>query len=168
MISDDAFFAYAERCTREDVMSRHAFALCWSAPARSRQVDRQEVLRMRATNPPERGGLGLAAERFDAAAAALRAAYEAAPAAFMDDALSGGLWQSATTLLAKQLPPVRWTVEGLLAQGLAILASPPKYGKSWMALDLCIQTAAGGRFLGCRCPKAECLYLALEATEARL
>lgn len=43
-----------------------------------------------------------------------------------------------------------------------ILASPPKYGKSWMVLALCLAVAIGGRFLEYSTNKCGCLYLALE------
>lgn len=48
----------------------------------------------------------------------------------------------------KDLPPVQFVVEGLLPSGLNILASPPKYGKSWMVLALCLAAATGKPFLG--------------------
>ncbi len=59
-------------------------------------------------------------------------------------------------------------VEGLLPPGLALLASPPKYGKSWLALDLCLSVVSERPFLGHRTNMAHCLYLALEDSEARL
>ena len=74
----------------------------------------------------------------------------------------------AADLIQKDLPPVHFVVDGLLPQGLALLASPPKYGKSWMVLDLCLAVATGGRFLGHRARRAGCLYLALEDSENRL
>lgn len=41
---------------------------------------------------------------------------------------------TATDLQKKDLPPIRFIVDRLLSVGLNILASPPKYGKSWMVL----------------------------------
>lgn len=75
---------------------------------------------------------------------------------------------SADALVKKNLPPVRFLVEGLLPQGLTLIASPPKYGKSWLVLDLCLAVAAGKPFLGRETEKNTCLYLALEDSEARL
>lgn len=75
---------------------------------------------------------------------------------------------SAIELQAKDLPPVRWIAQGLIPAGLTILASPPKFGKSWMAMHLCIAASTGNNFLGYRCHKCGTLYLALEDGERRL
>ena len=45
---------------------------------------------------------------------------------------------SAKELLGKYIAPTEFIVNALLPTGFALLASPPKYGKSWLALDLCI------------------------------
>lgn len=75
---------------------------------------------------------------------------------------------SAIELQRKDLPPIRWIVQDLIAAGLTILASPPKFGKSWMAMHLCLSVAMGGSFLGYQCHKTGCLYMALEDGERRL
>lgn len=75
---------------------------------------------------------------------------------------------SAATLQGKDIPPIRWIVENLIPAGLNILASPPKYGKSWAVLDLGLAVTAGGRFLGYQTSPCEVLYLALEDSERRL
>ena len=75
---------------------------------------------------------------------------------------------SARELQLKDIPPVRFAVKGLIPAGLSILASPPKYGKSWLVLDLCLSVAAGKRFLGFSTNRSGCLYLALEDSERRL
>lgn len=75
---------------------------------------------------------------------------------------------SAADLQRKDIPPVRWIVKNFLPAGLNILASPPKYGKSWMVLDLCLSVAFGGRFLGCKTNRTGALYLALEDSQRRL
>src|SRR5215468_215524 len=41
--------------------------------------------------------------------------------------------QAARDLLAQQFPPLRMLVQGLLAEGLTILAGKPKKGKSYLA-----------------------------------
>lgn len=75
---------------------------------------------------------------------------------------------SAAALQKKDIPPIRWIVENLIPAGLNILASPPKYGKSWAVLDLGLAVTAGGRFLGYQTNPCEVLYLALEDSERRL
>lgn len=75
---------------------------------------------------------------------------------------------SMADLQKADLPPVYFAVDGLLPQGLALLASPPKFGKSWAVLDLCCAVASGGWFLGKHAHKSACLYLALEDSENRL
>ncbi|MFR2289758.1 MAG: AAA family ATPase, partial [Butyricicoccus sp.] len=77
-------------------------------------------------------------------------------------------WTSLRRLMCKELPSIRYIVDGLLPQGLAILASPPKYGKSWLALDLCISVALGEPFFGRKTEPCDTLYLALEDSEQRL
>lgn len=59
-------------------------------------------------------------------------------------------------------------VEKILPVGLVITASPPKYGKSWLALDVCISVATGTKFLGFKTNRAGVLYLALEDSNNRL
>ena len=75
---------------------------------------------------------------------------------------------SAAELQRKDMPPVQFVVEGLLPQGLNILASPSKYGKSWMVLALCLAVSSGKAFLGYGTNQCECLYLALEDSQRRL
>lgn len=75
---------------------------------------------------------------------------------------------TAADLQQKDLPPIKFIVDKLLSVGLNILASPPKYGKSWMVLALCLAVASGGRFLGYMTNQCGCLYLALEDSQRRL
>lgn len=66
-------------------------------------------------------------------------------------------------LLTLELPSARWAVPGLLSEGLTILAGKPKLGKSWMALNLAMTIAAGGKALGSiQVQSGDVLYLALE------
>ena len=82
---------------------------------------------------------------------------------------AGGLTViNAADLATKYLPPVRFFVDGLLPQGLALLSAPPKYGKSWLVLDLCLAVSRGLPFLGRNTNPCGCLYLALEDSENRL
>ena len=75
---------------------------------------------------------------------------------------------SARELQDKQLDPVQFVVCDLLPHGLSLLASPPKYGKSWFVLDLGLSVAEGRVFLNHNTNKCGCLYLALEDSEHRL
>lgn len=61
-----------------------------------------------------------------------------------------------------------YVVENILPVGLAILAAPPKVGKSWMALYLAICLTLGRAFLGYQVQQCGVLYLALEDSRSRL
>jgi hypothetical protein len=71
--------------------------------------------------------------------------------------------------MATEFPPMRWAVDGVLAEGVNVLAGTPKLGKSWLALGLAVAVASGGHAFG-RIPVAEgdVLVLALEDTARRL
>ena len=71
-------------------------------------------------------------------------------------------------LRAMDLKAPEFLIDGVLPKGIGILGAPPKIGKSWMALDIAIQVASGGEFLGHKCKKAGVLYLALEDSWYRL
>ena len=75
---------------------------------------------------------------------------------------------SAKELQNKNLPPIEYYVKGLLPQGLIIICSVPKLGKSWFALQLCLSIALGKKFLKFETKQCSCLYLALEDSENRL
>ena len=76
---------------------------------------------------------------------------------------------TADELLAAEFPPARWAVEGIIAEGLTVLAGPPKVGKSWMALGLAVAVASGGKALGrVDVEPGDVLYLGLEDTPRRL
>lgn len=75
---------------------------------------------------------------------------------------------SAPELMKADLGETQFIVADLLPQGLSLLASPPKYGKSWLVLDLCISVARGTRFLGHETHPCGCLYMALEDGPNRL
>lgn len=64
---------------------------------------------------------------------------------------------------------IRWVISGLLPEGLAILSGPPKIGKSWLVMNLCIATATGGIALGkFQVDVGEVLLMSLEDNERRL
>lgn len=76
---------------------------------------------------------------------------------------------TAADLMAREPPPVRWAVPGLVPEGVTLLAGKAKMGKSWLVLGLCIAAATGGVALG-KVPveRGEALYLALEDNPRRL
>lgn len=76
---------------------------------------------------------------------------------------------SAEALQSKVFPPLRYAVEGYLAEGVTLLAGKPKIGKSWMALDFAMAVATGDLALGSvRCRQGPVLYCALEDNHRRL
>lgn len=75
---------------------------------------------------------------------------------------------SARDLQRLNIPEPNIIVEDMLYQGLAILAGPPKLGKSWLSLDLGISIATGQPFLGHKTNEGVCIYLALEDSKNRL
>ncbi len=75
----------------------------------------------------------------------------------------------ASELKAKAMPAHRWTVYGILAEGLALFVGRPKIGKSWWALIVGTAIASGGIALGqIRVEAGDVLYLSLEDNERRL
>jgi RecA-family ATPase len=76
---------------------------------------------------------------------------------------------TAAELVAKEFTPPRWAIPGLILSGLTVLAGPPKIGKSWMVLDLCLAVATGGLALGSKeVEQGEALFLALEDSQWRI
>jgi hypothetical protein len=76
---------------------------------------------------------------------------------------------SGDELDALDIGEPRWVVQGLLPEGLSVLAGKPKSGKSWMALQVALAVARGRQALGwSESEQGEALYLALEDTRLRL
>lgn len=75
---------------------------------------------------------------------------------------------TAAELFSMDVKPVEFVIDGLVPVGLVILASPPKYGKSWFCLDMGLSVAMGRDFLGFKTHKSKVLYLALEDRNDRL
>lgn len=76
---------------------------------------------------------------------------------------------TANALQSKRFPPLRYAVDGYLAEGVTLLAGKPKVGKSWMALDFAMAVATGGVALGgVNCRQGPVLYCALEDNHRRL
>ncbi|MAF30479.1 MAG: recombinase A [Croceicoccus sp.] len=76
---------------------------------------------------------------------------------------------TASALMAMQFEPIRYVVNGYIAEGLTVLAGAPKIGKSWMALNIAIAVASGKPAFGTvPCSHGDVLYLALEDNNRRL
>ncbi len=76
---------------------------------------------------------------------------------------------SLRDLLKEKLAPPRWAIRGLIPEGLTTLAGKPKLGKSWMALQIALAVATGGKALAkIEVERADVLYLALEDNKRRL
>lgn len=56
--------------------------------------------------------------------------------------------RSCEEIMTTVYKPIEFVIDGLLAQGLYILAGAPKVGKSWLALDMCLSIAKGESVLG--------------------
>lgn len=76
--------------------------------------------------------------------------------------------RSVKDLMTQHFVPTEFLVNGILPLGLALLASPPKFGKSWFSLLLCLAVAKGTPFLGLGTTKSDVLYLDLEDGDADL
>ena len=76
---------------------------------------------------------------------------------------------TAKSLQTMAFPPLNYLLPGLIPEGLCLLVSRPKLGKSWLVLDLAIATAEGRFVLGELKPASgEVLYLAMEDGKRRL
>lgn len=64
--------------------------------------------------------------------------------------------------------PTVFAVDGLLAQGLFVLAGSPKVGKSWLALELCLAVAKGEQLLDRPTTQGSALYFCLEDSYQRI
>lgn len=77
--------------------------------------------------------------------------------------------QTTEELLLKEFDPLRCFVEGILAEGLTLLAGKPKKGKSYLALDMLLSIAVGRQaFQQFDTEKAKVLYVSLEDGERRI
>ena len=64
--------------------------------------------------------------------------------------------------------PIEFVVDGLIGQGVYILAGAPKIGKSWLSLDICLSIAKGKKVLSRETSKGTVLYLCLEDSFERI
>jgi hypothetical protein len=83
-------------------------------------------------------------------------------------------WQkhaiAADQLQRETYAPISFVVPDLIpAEGVTLICSKPKMGKSWLALDLAIAVTTGRYLLGAVTPtRGDVLYLALEDSHRRL
>lgn len=77
--------------------------------------------------------------------------------------------KSWAEIVATDYPDIKWIVPGIIPEGLTVLSGPPKIGKSWLAINLCIAVASGGVALGkIGVAPGIVLCLALEDSEKRV
>ena len=74
----------------------------------------------------------------------------------------------AETLYYKPLEHPKMLIDGVLSDGLAIMAGDSKIGKSWMVLWMCLQISKGEPVWGLPTRKTDVVYLALEDREWRV
>lgn len=74
----------------------------------------------------------------------------------------------AETLYYKPLEHPKMLIDGVLSDGLAIMAGDSKIGKSWMVLWICLQISKGEPVWGLPTRKTDVVYLALEDREWRV
>jgi AAA domain len=66
-------------------------------------------------------------------------------------------------------PAIKFIVPRYLVEGCTLLAGAPKLGKSWLALEIALAVADGGKCFGnLECEQGDVLYLALEDNMRRL
>jgi len=76
---------------------------------------------------------------------------------------------TADKLQALELPPLKKIIDDVLTEGYAILAGPPKSGKSFLALNMALAVAQNGIFASkFKANKADVYYFALEDSYRRL
>ena len=113
--------------------------------------------------------LAQADQQFRNGAVRVRAAVERSLAAHRHEPCAYPVPQTATALLAKTFDPLRCFVEGILAEGLTILAGKPKKGKSYLALDMSLSLTVGREaFRKFVTERARVLYVSLEDGERRV
>lgn len=74
----------------------------------------------------------------------------------------------AEALYYKPLEHPKMLIDGVLSDGLAIMAGDSKIGKSWMVLWMCLQISKGEPVWGLPTRKTDVVYLALEDREWRV
>lgn len=80
----------------------------------------------------------------------------------------GRVLENGEQLRNRYIKPAVYLVEDMVSPGMGFVVAPPKFGKSWFALDLAISVATGTEFFGKKTMKAGVLYYALEDNDRRL
>jgi len=76
---------------------------------------------------------------------------------------------TAQELQRKDFPELQFIVEGMLVEGATLLAGKAKIGKSWLAMQIAMAVATGGKALdSIPCEQGTVLYAALEDNPRRL
>ena len=75
---------------------------------------------------------------------------------------------NARELYSTPMTAPKWAIDQMIPQGLSVIASPPKTGKSYFVLQVAFAVARGEKFLGYRATKGKVLLLSLEDTFNRL
>lgn len=65
------------------------------------------------------------------------------------------------------IPPIEYLISGIMPKGLGILSAPPKYYKSFLALQMCLAICTHGKALNRETIRHACLYLDLESGNRR-
>lgn len=74
--------------------------------------------------------------------------------------------EDAVDLLAKEFGPQKWLIPGVIPDGVSLVASRPKLGKTFFSLNLAVGFCLGQVvFDAIQLPNAKVLYLFLEGTE---
>jgi hypothetical protein len=76
--------------------------------------------------------------------------------------------ESMESLSLRHIDPPKFVIPDMIPYGITILASPPKFGKSWMCLDMAISVATGTKFMDLEVNQDGVIYLALEDGDYRL
>lgn len=85
-----------------------------------------------------------------------------------DAVLKQGLaGMDAADLLRMDIPPLQWAFQGLLQEGMVVIAAPPKVGKSLLAYQMAVHLVMGLDLLGCAATKRPVRYYALEDGQRR-
>lgn len=75
---------------------------------------------------------------------------------------------STLELCNTEFPPVSYLVDGMISTGLALLAGPPKSGKSCICLALADAVSNGKQFLGAKVSSGDVLYFTFEDSFSRV
>lgn len=74
---------------------------------------------------------------------------------------------SGNDLLQKDIPPLKYIIDGILPEGFGLLAAPPKSYKSFLCLQICMAVSRGEKVFGRDTHKTKCLYFDLESSNRR-